>query len=126
MTKEREQILAGQCPICGKAPFKVPLSHIAKAHHIPARQARALFDLTYSESATDPTYHELLSKMRKGTEPPYKKQHSYNLSPRGARLQAAHLTAQGRFARIPKEELRRISLKAVAAKKAKRAASNEN
>ena len=52
----RVAIKDGLCPICGRGPYRVPLSHIARVHKIDRREARRLFGIAGTESACDPAH----------------------------------------------------------------------
>ena len=55
----RMAIAAGHCPICGKGPYRVVLSHVTRRHGIGRRQARQRFGLAHDEKACDPAHTEL-------------------------------------------------------------------
>lgn len=58
-------VLAGICPFCGAGPYKVIAMHTSRAHAVDGQELRERAGLFYSDSITDPQYHEERSALSK-------------------------------------------------------------
>ena len=85
---DRDLILAGTCPLCGRGTFKMPLFHVARVHGIGRRDARRMFGCSLTETLTCPDTHERMRQRRLGIQPPPRQRAHYTCAGCGATFEA--------------------------------------